>query len=186
VIVRRGLRKVREIGERLASRARIVDLSLRYPALDVRGDTFIAPGCQIIAADGSELVLDGAYIAQGTVLRTAPGASLRVTGSYVGFNCVIASAGRIAIDEGCQIAEMVVIRDADHVFGQGVELASSGLAAGTVAIGRNVWIGAKATVLKDVTVGEGAVIAASAVVTRPVEAYTLVGGVPAKILKRIE
>ena len=45
------------------------------------------------------------------------------------------------------------------------------------------WIGANATVLRGVTVGEGAVIAAGAVVTRDVPPYAIVGGVPAKVLK---
>ncbi|MDE6574416.1 MAG: acyltransferase [Muribaculaceae bacterium] len=48
-----------------------------------------------------------------------------------------------------------------------------------------VWIGANVTILPGVTVGEGAVIAAGAVVTKNVPARTVVGGVPAKILKSL-
>lgn len=51
-------------------------------------------------------------------------------------------------------------------------------------IGDHVWIGARAVVLKGVTIGDGAVIAAGAVVTHDVPAHTLVGGVPAKIIKQ--
>ena len=53
-----------------------------------------------------------------------------------------------------------------------------------VTIGHDVWIGHGATVMAGVTIGDGAVIGAGAVVTKDVEPYTIVGGVPAKFLKR--
>lgn len=54
---------------------------------------------------------------------------------------------------------------------------------GPVVIGNNVWIGDKATILPGVTIGDGAVVAANAVVTKDVPAYCVVGGNPAKIIK---
>ena len=51
---------------------------------------------------------------------------------------------------------------------------------------KNVWIGDKATVLPGVSIGEGAIIAANAVVTKDVPAYTVVAGCPAKAIKRIK
>lgn len=56
---------------------------------------------------------------------------------------------------------------------------------GEVVIGNNVWIGDKAAILSGVHVGDGAVIAANAVVTKDVPAYTVVGGIPAKVIKKI-
>lgn len=53
-----------------------------------------------------------------------------------------------------------------------------------VLIGNNVWIGDKATILPGVTIGDGAVIAANAVVTKNVEPYTVVGGNPARVIKK--
>ena len=52
-----------------------------------------------------------------------------------------------------------------------------------VVIEDDVWIGANSTILKGVTIGEGSVVAAGSVVTKNVPAYTIVGGVPAKIIK---
>lgn len=55
---------------------------------------------------------------------------------------------------------------------------------GAVTIKDNVWIGDKVTILPDVTIGEGAVIAANSVVTKDVPPYSVVGGIPAKILHK--
>lgn len=52
-------------------------------------------------------------------------------------------------------------------------------------LGKNVWIGSNATILQGVTIGDNAVVAAGAVVTKDVAANTVVGGVPAKIMKHI-
>lgn len=54
---------------------------------------------------------------------------------------------------------------------------------GDVIIGNDVWIGTNAIILPGVTIGDGAVIAAGAVITKDVEPYAIVGGVPAKIIK---
>ena len=56
----------------------------------------------------------------------------------------------------------------------------------TVLIKRNAWIGAAATILPGVTVGENAVVAAGAVVHKDVAANTVVGGIPARVIKTIE
>ncbi|WP_232009810.1 DapH/DapD/GlmU-related protein [Actinomyces howellii] len=55
-----------------------------------------------------------------------------------------------------------------------------------ITIADRVWMGANVTVLPGVTIGEGAVVAAGAVVTRDVPAFTVVGGVPAKPIRRLE
>ena len=55
--------------------------------------------------------------------------------------------------------------------------------AGTLNIGNDVWIGQNVTLKPGITIGDGAIIAANAVVTKDVEPYTIVGGVPAKLIR---
>lgn len=55
---------------------------------------------------------------------------------------------------------------------------------GDIVIGNDVWIGSNAKIMSGVHVGDGSIIAANAVVTKDVEPYTVVGGVPAKMIKK--
>ena len=55
---------------------------------------------------------------------------------------------------------------------------------GDIVIGNDVWIGYEAVILAGVTIGDGAVIGSRAVVTKDVPPYTIVGGVPAKTIRR--
>jgi len=57
---------------------------------------------------------------------------------------------------------------------------------GKIKIEKDAWIGTGAVILPDITIGEGAVVGANSVVTKDVNPYTIVGGVPAKIIKDIE
>jgi len=82
--------------------------------------------------------------------------------------------------------EGVSIHDDNHVIGRGREpIASRGLVTRPVAIGRNVWVGAKAVILPGVHIGDNAVVGAGAVVTRDVPPYTVVAGVPARVIKEV-
>jgi acetyltransferase-like isoleucine patch superfamily enzyme len=89
----------------------------------------------------------------------------------------------IDIGQHCTIAPDVLIMDSDfHAIGNHNEEGKSA----AVIIGNNVWIATRAIVLKGVTIGENAVVAAGAVVTKDVPAYTIVAGNPARIIKTLK
>jgi acetyltransferase-like isoleucine patch superfamily enzyme len=103
----------------------------------------------------------------------------------------------VFVNQGCRLDDIGGIElDDDVLLGPGVRLISSGhpldpalrrrqVTADPIVIGRNVWIGAGATVLQGVTIGDDAVVAAGAVVTRDVPAAVLVAGVPARVVKPV-
>ena len=90
----------------------------------------------------------------------------------------IVAAQSITIGRDCKIARDVIIMDTDQHA-----LPNSELVARPVTIEDRVWIGARAIVLKGVTIGHDAVVGAGSVVTRDVPPGAVVGGVPARILR---
>lgn len=147
----------------------------------------ITTGVRIRATDGARASF-GPYV---TIDRhadiTAKYGELSIgAGTYIGQFTVVCARSNISIGSDCLIAEHVTLRDHDHFFGSGLKTISAGFATETVVIGDNVWIGAKATITKGVKIGSNSVIGANSVVTRDVPANTVVAGVPAKMLRRIQ
>jgi acetyltransferase-like isoleucine patch superfamily enzyme len=97
--------------------------------------------------------------------------------TYLNRRTEITCKSRVTIGERCAISWDVLITDTDY------HQLDGGEATAPVTIGDHVWIGARAAVLKGVTIGDGAVVAAGALVTRDVPAGALVGGVPATVLR---
>jgi len=116
----------------------------------------------------------------------APGGSLEI-GNHVGLNSNVylnAAGGRIVIGTDVGIGPNTVMRAADKSMTLGLPMNRQTGVSLTIIVGDDVWIGSNVTIVGGVTVGNGAVIAAGAVVTRDVEPYTLVGGVPARFIKK--
>jgi acetyltransferase-like isoleucine patch superfamily enzyme len=101
---------------------------------------------------------------------------------FINSDCKFQDQGGIFIDDGALIGHGVVLATLNHDLDPGKR---QQLYPAPIRIGKNVWIGANATILQGVTIGDGAVVAAGAVVHRDVPANTVVGGVPAKVIKTI-
>lgn len=105
---------------------------------------------------------------------------------YVGHSTTIAAHRRVSLGNDVLIADFVTIRDHEHRFDRpGVLIRDQGFEVAPVVIGDNVWIGSKATITAGVTIGEHSVVGANSVVTRDVAPYTVVGGVPARLIREI-
>ncbi len=94
------------------------------------------------------------------------------------YNLLCMSAGGITIDDDVMIAANVSLISNNHDFKERQIITCK-----PIHIKRNVWIGANATILPGVTIGENSIVAAGAVVNKDVPDNVVVGGVPAKIIK---
>ena len=108
-----------------------------------------------------------------------------VVGNNVFINacCKFQDQGGIVIGNGVLIGHNVTLATLNHderpQFRQNIY-------PKPIKIGDNVWIGSNATILQGVTIGDGAIIGANAVVTKDVPENTIVAGVPAKIIRKVE
>jgi acetyltransferase-like isoleucine patch superfamily enzyme len=109
-------------------------------------------------------------------------------GTYIGRFVQINAWRSVCIESQVMIADRVLISDADHKFGdpetpiqlQGDEF------RGPVRLACGCWIGIGAVILPGVTIGRNAVVAANAVVTQDVPAYSIAAGIPARVIKALK
>ncbi|WP_231390109.1 DapH/DapD/GlmU-related protein [Sphingobacterium pedocola] len=101
---------------------------------------------------------------------------------FINFDCVFLDLGGITIEDNVFIAPKVSLLSEGHPTS--IEDRHS-LIPKPIRIKNNAWIGANVTILQGVTIGENAVVAAGAVVSKDVPDNTIVGGIPAKIIKEI-
>lgn len=101
---------------------------------------------------------------------------------FINSGCCFQDQGGIFIGDDCLIGHQVVLATLDHSLEPSKR---KGMHPASIRLGKNVWVGAHATVLKGVTVGDDAVIAAGAVVTKDVPAGAIVAGVPARVIRYV-
>ncbi len=101
---------------------------------------------------------------------------------FINSGCKFQDQGGITIGDGTLIGHNVVLATLNHDF---IPDNRANITSAPIIIGKNVWIGSNSTILPGVTIGDGAVIAAGAVVSKNVKENTVVGGVPARVIKQI-
>lgn len=102
----------------------------------------------------------------------------------IGIHCTV--IGPVTIGSHVNLAQGITVTALNHNFNDpSLRIDEQGVSTKAVVIGDDVWIGANAVILPGVTIGSHVVVAAGAVVTKDVPANTLVGGVPAKIIKQL-
>lgn len=102
---------------------------------------------------------------------------------FINANCAFQDQGKITIGDNCLIGHNVVFATINHE--QEVAKRLNNILK-PIVLGKGVWVGSNSTILSGVTIGDGAIIAAGSVVTKDVEAGTIVGGVPAKFIKYVK
>lgn len=154
--------------------------------------SYLDQGVYIHACPGGVTIGPRTYVMHGSILhvynfRELPHAGIFIgADSLIGEMNVIRGQGGIHIGDRVYTSPMVQIVAVNHVFDDpNRPFVDQGITAEGIVIEDDVWIGSGAVITDGVRIGKGAVVAAGAVVTKDVLPHTVVGGVPAKVLKEI-
>lgn len=102
---------------------------------------------------------------------------------FINACCHFQDQGGITLGDDCLIGHNVVFATLNH-FIEPAERAS--MHPAPIVLGKKVWVGSNSTILQGVTIGDNSIIAAGSVVTKDVPTNTIVGGVPARILRHLD
>lgn len=156
-------------------------------------NVYIDHGVYLHACPQGITIGDNSFVMHGAVLhvynfRDLPHAFIRIgANSLIGELNVLRGQGGITIGDRVYTAPLVQMLAVNHIYQDPKRpMVDQGITAEGIVVEDDVWIGAGAILTDGVRVGKGAVVAAGAVVTKDVPAHTVVGGVPARILKEID
>lgn len=182
----RSLHKVILIGRRctFVSRKRITILGNR---INIDSDVYIDAESHdgIVLGESVSVQRDVVIICSGGLQKMGKGLNI---GDFVGIGraSFLGAAGGITIGENTILGNMVSMHSENHIFeSKDTPIRLQGVSRKGINIGKDCWIGAKATILDGANVGDGCVIAAGAVVASGhYEAYSVLGGVPARVIAK--
>lgn len=178
------IQKISSILDICRNKIFIAYLRIKYHNCQINFNSYLEHGCTIKCTSNSKIKINNSIISKGTYILADHGGDIKIEDTFIGRNCVIVSRKKITISANCQIAEMVVIRDQNHNFGQqDMIIADQGFTELPIKIGKNVWLAAKSTILAGSIVGDNTVVGANAVVLSELEANAVYVGVPAKKVK---
>jgi acetyltransferase-like isoleucine patch superfamily enzyme len=153
---------------------------------------YLDQGVYLHACDHGIRIGRNTLVMHGSVLhvynfRKLPHAGISIgDDSLIGEYNVIRGQGGVTIGNRVYTSPMVQLIAVNHVFDdRSRPFVEQGITARGIVIEDDVWIGSGAVVTDGTTIGKGAVVAAGSVVTRSVPPYTVVGGVPARVLREV-
>ena len=143
-------------------------LRIEYPKnIELGSDSYFGLNCKLYASEFSSIKIGLNASFNANVMINARG------------------KGKITIGNNVLIGPNVVLRSSNHSFKTTKKsIMEQGMTEGEIIINDDVWIGSNAVILPNCEVGNGVIIAAGAVVTSNIDPYSIVGGVPAKLIKK--
>jgi acetyltransferase-like isoleucine patch superfamily enzyme len=155
--------------------------------------SYLDYGSYLHACPAGITIGENTYIMHGAILhvynfRDLPHAFIRIgRDSLIGELNVLRGQGGITIGDRVYTAPLVQLLAVNHIYDDPERpMVEQGITADGIVVEDDVWIGAGAIITDGVTIGRGAVVAAGAVVTSDVPPHVVAGGIPARVLKKIE
>ena len=166
--------------------------SFRY-AHKISFGRFLKLGDRVrLEALGHEGITLGNNVSIGDYGKVVVSTTLNHIGRYIrignnvgiGEYAYLGGAGGLTIGDDCIIGQYFSCHPENHHFGEThIQVRHQGVSREGITLGNDCWVGAKVTLLDGVSIGDHSVVAAGSVVTRSFPAYSVLGGVPAKVLK---
>ncbi len=160
-------------------------LRVRRPRVRLDGVAYLGARVDIVAKRGHGRLRLGSNCRVGndSAIRAHEGSVHIGDKTVLGARVTVNAYLDVVIGASTLIADDVYIIDFDHRTGDvSVPIMDQGIVKAPVRIGRDCWLGTKVVVTPGVRIGDGAVVAAAAVVTKDVEPYSIVAGVPAAVI----
>jgi len=145
------------------------------------------PGVEVFGAENITLGDNVSFFRLCRLAAHNGGSIVMGSNISINTNTTIAAAdgGRIVIGNYVMIAQNVVLRASDHGHDRiDIPMMQQGHTGGEIIIEDDVWVGANAVITRNVRIGAHSIIAAGAVVTKDVDPYSVVGGVPARLIRQ--
>ena len=162
---------------------------LRHPGKLRLKSNIVIDDNSVLDAKGSDNqgidIGDNVFVGRNTIIYCQNGDVEIGENANIGSNCQIFSAKKVRIGKNVLIAAYTYLVGGGHIYEDpDLPIIEQGRTASGIEIGDNVWLGAAVKVLDGVSIGEGAIIAAGAVVTEDIPPFAIAGGIPAKVIKQ--
>jgi len=183
----KAIRTFSKLNYEVRSYFRCAIIRFKYPSCKIGRGVEIGRNVQFNVTNGGSVIIgDGTSIKDNCVIVAKYGPLVIGNNSFIGWGTIICANQAIRIGKDCLIGEFVTIRDQNH----GNKLIDAPfreqpMKTASIEIGRNVWIGAKSTVLAGSAIATDSIIAAHSVVNSTFERGVIVGGIPASVIKTL-
>lgn len=159
--------------------------TLCYKNISINGILRVGKNAELVTHPGCHInIQKGMSIGRGSLISVLPKGNF-VIGAKVGIgsNCQIVCHHRIVIGDNTIFGPNVMLFDHNHQYDFETGVKHRSFDVGEITIGKNCWLGAGCTILKDVRIGNNVIVAAGSVVTKDVPDGSVVAGIPARIIK---
>ncbi len=169
------------------------NVRLRFASnIQLGKNVYLDEGVYIHATPNGVTIGDGSIVMHGAILhvynfRGLPNSGITIgQDSLIGEKTVIRGQGGVTIGDRVFTSPMTQLIAVNHIFDDPeTPFVKQGITAEGIVIEDDCWLGANAVITDGVTVGRGSVVAAGAVVTKDVPPFSVVGGVPAKVIRKV-
>jgi galactoside O-acetyltransferase len=183
------IRKIKSSFKKLYSlifnKIRIFKICLLEENISIGKNVKIGKNVIIKTTDNGKITIkNNVSIESNCYIYAQQGEIIICKNTFIGYGSQIVAKENIKIGDDCLISSYTIIRDANHGINRSTTINLQEHDTDPILIEDDVWIGSHSVITSNTIIGKGAVIGANAVVTKNIESYTVVGGVPTKLIKK--